>query len=422
LWNEGATWHVQRGQDRLLFLADSGSDPRGHSIALADEIKARVGATTVVFGNCRKWRLYPAQFITSSVPQYLVICPDASLDMRQTIMLEPHELGAFAERLGAHCVAPYAMGGAPWYSELGLGHTDDVESTEFDVDPTAALRGAKSELRLEPAFDQLLLKPSYTLDLIAIGANAVPVSSPQLSPQSSLELVSDESFTPDTLTLYQVGVESAPQLAELSRLDTQVRIMQAPGFCEFWFGDSADDSAQSRSMLLRHCLEAWLQSFNGSFVWGTTPQSIRTFWPQLAWRELAWRAMGAVSMCVAPANQVAVVEAEQRSLPLRALLREAPFTAVSTELLANVYLGLTGVNLDSVQRFANTMQPEVNDISSLPHIEFAVPHETWMDRYSNTEIALALLTAKTLHIAWLSLLALGVTDALEDDFVRDLLS
>ena len=138
-YNRGNTWAVRDRDGRVtLLLADSGSDPRMEILEHARRLRRELGRVDVLFSNHRRWRLYPPQYLPSSVPQYLCYVPDAALALPQRIMLEPRELAAVAETLGARWVVPYAMGGARWYAELGLGYDPLAAgrpATAFDASP-----------------------------------------------------------------------------------------------------------------------------------------------------------------------------------------------------------------------------------------------------------------------------------------------
>jgi L-ascorbate metabolism protein UlaG (beta-lactamase superfamily) len=141
-WNMGNSWLVRFEGDRgSLLLADCGGDPRSAPETAARAVRKAHGRIGTVFGNHRRWRVHPPQYLTSSVPHYLCCVPDQELEVEQAIMLDPLQLGRVAEILGARTVVPYAMGGAPWFTEIGLGV--DYLSRR----PQAAMRPTRDERR-----------------------------------------------------------------------------------------------------------------------------------------------------------------------------------------------------------------------------------------------------------------------------------
>ncbi|GAA2767621.1 hypothetical protein GCM10010103_66630 [Streptomyces paradoxus] len=144
--NTGNTYLVEGEGRRYAFLADAGRDHLGDVRSLAKDAYERYGPVDVLFGGYRPWRLYPIQYLTGSVPQYLLYTPRSLWRTRQTIMSDSHALLDTAERWHARYVVPYANGGAPWYWQLGLGSAADGSATSgethFDPLPEAVIRAS----------------------------------------------------------------------------------------------------------------------------------------------------------------------------------------------------------------------------------------------------------------------------------------
>lgn len=144
--NVGNTYLVEGAGRRYVFLADAGRDRLGDVRRLATEAFERTGPVDILFGGYRSWSLYPLQYVSSSVPQYLLFTPPSLWATRQQIMNDQHALLDTAERWHARHVVPYANGGAPWYWKLGLGPgidrpgRDDVD--HFDPSPESVVRAA----------------------------------------------------------------------------------------------------------------------------------------------------------------------------------------------------------------------------------------------------------------------------------------
>ncbi len=137
--NQGNTYAVRsRAGGLSLVLADSGSDARQHHLGFAREVRNRLGPARYLFANHRRWSLYPAEYLITSVPQYLCFAGDQELLREHRIMLSPEELAESADIFGATFVVPYAMGGTRWHEAMGLGWNNATKarpSTAFDSSP-----------------------------------------------------------------------------------------------------------------------------------------------------------------------------------------------------------------------------------------------------------------------------------------------
>lgn len=400
LWNHGSTWHIRRKYDAktFLFLADSGSDPRQYTTHFARQIRKTLGKVNYLFGNCRRWRLYPTQYITSSVPQYLVITPDNELAIPQTIMLEAHELAAFAEICHADYVLPYAMGGTPWFSELGLGYAhENHAATDFDADPRETLQGSRTSLRLPPAFQQIdALAGSY---LNAEDKLQAPFEYPFILQQPNtviqdyvLTLISP-SIQPNSLI--------TQELAQLATLSEQAVVTLSHNFCEFWLPQT--------DTFTQHILSSWLEHYTDSYIIGNDPQSITGFAQQITWRSLAKQLLQSAHYSLLH---------EDNENTLTQALKTAPFNIVSNALLQIVYQGLTSVTID----LKCTSETKPYKINHLPKIELPLPLQqaALMEKYTPNETALALLIAKCLHNSWLTRYIMGKTAQSEKEFIKNL--
>jgi L-ascorbate metabolism protein UlaG (beta-lactamase superfamily) len=170
--NAGNTYFIRAGGVRYAFLADSGVDPSGDSVGLAEEARARVGEVDVLFGGYRGFATYPIHYLFSSVARFFPFVPESSRGVRQKIMNDAEDLIDVAETWNAGVVVPYADGGAPWYWKLGLGPALDggrVLSVAVDPPPSAVRRaseersGSVSEGLIPGRVPVLLLRPTQHL-------------------------------------------------------------------------------------------------------------------------------------------------------------------------------------------------------------------------------------------------------------------
>lgn len=398
LWNHGSTWNIRRKQDgkSFLFLADSGSDPRSYVTQFARQVRQQLGKVDYLFGNCRRWRLYPGQYITSSVPQYLLATPDCEIAIPQTIMMEAHELAAFAEICGTSHVFPYAMGGAPWFSELGLGYAhENQRATDFDADPREVLQGSQAMLRLPPAFQQVDAKTGSCIN--QYGEILPP-------PCYSFKLHDASPQDDYVLTLTGGGIKAGAattcELADLATLVKRGAFVLTENFCEFWL--PADD------LFSQKILESWLKQYEGGYSISDTPLSIGIFPGILEWRLLGRQLLQAAHKSLL---------ADDTEQALRKTLRDTPFNSLHPALLGTVYHELTGVS----PRLGFTPQP-LPLTYALPEISLPreVSQSSMIKQYSVTAIALALLLSKCLHNSWLTRKTLGKPGGTEAEFIEKL--
>lgn len=176
--NLGNTYLVEGAGRRYAFIADAGRDRLGDVRALATEMFERSGPIDILFGGYRTWSLYPLQYVSSSVPQYLLFAPPSSWRARQQIMNDQHALLDTAERWQARHVVPYANGGAPWYWQLGLGPrvdgSEQAQGDSFDPRPesvvaAAAARSSSGPRSVPSPVATHVVRPGESLDFDAAG-------------------------------------------------------------------------------------------------------------------------------------------------------------------------------------------------------------------------------------------------------------
>jgi hypothetical protein len=119
--NHGNCYVVRTPRVSCAMVADCGRDRDGSVARIALEAYRRWGAIDVLFSGFRGWNLYPIQYFESSVRQYLLFVPPMLYGVRQSIMSNVDEAVDTAEAWHAQYLVPYADGGAPWFSDIGLG-------------------------------------------------------------------------------------------------------------------------------------------------------------------------------------------------------------------------------------------------------------------------------------------------------------
>ncbi len=176
--NSGNCYLVRTPRAAFAFVGDSGSDLDGSVGDVAAEAFDRYGPIDVLFSGYRGWSLYPIQYFESSVRQYLLFVPPAQYAVRQTIMNSADEAVNTAEAWHATYLVPYANGGAVWYSEIGLGPTeespqgnDDNGWVYFDPRPEICLKAVRARSQPVPHITvgspvkPLVLRPGQSFNL-----------------------------------------------------------------------------------------------------------------------------------------------------------------------------------------------------------------------------------------------------------------
>jgi L-ascorbate metabolism protein UlaG (beta-lactamase superfamily) len=170
--NHGNCYVIRSPRVSCAMVADCGRDRDGSVTRIALEGYRRWGAIDILFSGFRGWNLYPIQYFESSVRQYLLFVPDALYGVRQSIMNNIDEAVDTAEAWHAHYLVPYADGGAPWFSDIGLGPKfgpdgldRDAEWTGFDALPERCLDALRKRstpvpgVEVASSVNPLLLRP-----------------------------------------------------------------------------------------------------------------------------------------------------------------------------------------------------------------------------------------------------------------------
>lgn len=151
--NQGCTYRIDTPSTSAVFLADSGRDHLGDARQMALQARRADGPVDVVFGGYRGWLTYPVQLLASSVARYFLFVPPDLWQCRMTMMATPDMALDIAERWGAKVLVPYADGGAPWYSRLGLGPSYEDPASEvpgFDLFPERVLDASRQRSATGP--------------------------------------------------------------------------------------------------------------------------------------------------------------------------------------------------------------------------------------------------------------------------------
>ncbi len=252
--NCGNTYAVREPGGRLdLLLADSGPDPRMSVEQHARALRRALGRVDTLFANHRRWRLYPPQYLLTSVPQYLCHVPAAELGIQQQIMMDPEQVAGFAEAVAARHVVPYAMGGARWHEELGLGfdHLSRRRSTAFDASPhdLCAEVDGQRDIRVRRSFTPVVLAAGQ-----ALGSDGVPRLAPGLRLPGPGEFRRARAeAAPRCIAVHGSGVTPTltRHLVALTTLDPGAFLIASAGFVEL-HGTPGPPGELLRVMLARY--------------------------------------------------------------------------------------------------------------------------------------------------------------------------
>ena len=169
--NHGNVYVVDTGERRVAYTADSGVDGSGGILNVAIQAREQLGPIDTLFGTNRGFPVYPALYLFSSVPEYLLFVPEGQWAARQKIMNDAHDLLDTAEAWGAQRVVPYATGGAPWYADAGIGPNcppvAGFRMTDPPPEAVADLREARSETGeglIASPVQVCILRPGESLD------------------------------------------------------------------------------------------------------------------------------------------------------------------------------------------------------------------------------------------------------------------
>jgi L-ascorbate metabolism protein UlaG (beta-lactamase superfamily) len=379
-----------------VILADSGSDPWADAREGARRIRDVCGEVDILFANHRRWRVYPPQYLTTSVPEFLCHVPDAELAVPQQIMYSPEDLCAVAEILGASFVVPYAMGGVAWFEEIGLG-SDNLKPRYGSAFEGGALdlgHFADPDTLVAPAFVFVNALPGQGID--SKGALALPDHMSLPTPLEFSRADDAASKPPRTLA---VGSPNLPQelvgdLFELARLDPEAWFVAMPGFCELVAGGG----------------EA------SSFLWSTVDRlSFEGVWRLVADGPLcAGLFRASPDWCTAFENlnrrlYLALRDAERPIEDLRSVVRDISESEAPTSVVESICKELLGIKLDAKLLARPRLQPNPKSVFSEVLSEPMLPaHADALVRLSGkSAVARSLILVKALHNVFITAQAVG---------------
>lgn len=393
-YNRGNTYCVEFAKGgKSLILADSGSDPRKNCLENAFDILRDTGPIDYLFANHRRWDLDPSQYLRSSVPQYLCYVPDGQLGLRQRIMMNPQELVRVAEILGARFVIPYAMGGAAWHEEMGLGFNHlrrDLKSTPYDSSPED-LRN----IRLKKSWVPTTLLAGQYLSLSGRPQWPKTIKKPRLSSFKRREALPRCHY----IAIAGKGLSSSV-LQEISSLlfsDKGAFFLATARFCEVY------GSPNKQGVALCQGLQSFCQNNSLHSSQSPVPMTARPFSENQVWLDL-FRAVQRRALR-APANP-------QETLSRLRGIRFSPlFGALAPNLIAATCRSLLGFSLPPVKRQGGKRSPRRIPrplLMSAPLVARQLPPQArrLMSRYGASEVLLSLMLIKVLHNGYLTMIAL----------------
>jgi L-ascorbate metabolism protein UlaG (beta-lactamase superfamily) len=380
--NVGSTYYVKGpGGLSALFLADAGADPGGSTMRLARELRRTIGRVDFVFGNHRRWRIFPPQYLTSSVPQYLCYVPDDELGVPQLLMLNPEELAEIGAVLQARGVVPYAMGNAPWFAEIGLGsESETAGASPFEARPheLADLDGP-----------DVLLQSSAIPRVLAPGDGIDEQGPWRLSGREPIDpsgFINPARVSPARAMAIggPLGAELVRDLLELTRIEPSAYLAASPDFVELVTDDGTSPEYLWHLATRLIGEPAWIARSATPLVAGvfeTDPTWMRAF-------DQWWRRV----------NQ-ALRDEDQTGATLRALVQPLR-AALPSDAIEAVARALLKIEF-SVSACAET-DNEVWPVSSI-----VLPHDADMvvQRHGDVMVTRALFLVKLVHGAALLLRA-----------------
>jgi hypothetical protein len=223
--------------------------------------RAQGMAVDVLFGGYRSWSLYPRQYPSTSVARYLLFVPPALREARQRIMNDANDLIDTAERFGARVVVPYADGGAPWYSDIGLGPGAHATSHDhFDPVPEVVAQAARRRSNVEqqpvpsPVAVQIL-RPGQHLSSADGRPSDLPGHAWPASPSQSAS------------ALLRPTVMTEAELIALARKKVLLRILAAPELERLGLAVGApdvqrliDDVRRTNGLTSAQKMREWMQA------------------------------------------------------------------------------------------------------------------------------------------------------------------
>ncbi len=373
----GLTYHVADLAGRTaLFLADTGADPWMPAATWARAFRRRLGPVDVLFANHRTWRLRPTQFLPSSMPQFLLFAPDDELDRAQRIMLSPEDLRDVAEILEAKTVVPYAMGAAPWFTELGFGfeHTRKGRNS-FDAAPMDVFGPNDPECVVKTEQTTRILQAGQSLDEAPeapLRSGRRPAGRPTLS-----------------ISIENTGPELVAALLELTRIDPRACLVASPYVIELATAASADAALLISSAAQLAAEAGWSIEARSPFCFGT-------FADDALWRRLFLRPQARAT--------VALRDGGDLTASVRDLLRRPPLAAAPCAVLGQITSDLLGFTPDlsgwrprsALPRRAPPLPPASTDLVA---------------EHGADAVAVGLLAVKLVHNVFVTASAVGCAPA-----------
>ena len=396
-YNVGNIYLVRNPQGVYsLLMADSGSDPRMSCLQYARRLRRELGRIDYLFANHRRWRLYPPQYLLTSVPQFLCYASDDELHVQQQIMLDPEQLACIAEALDARFVIPYAMGGARWYEEIGLGYDHLRRASQrnaFDASPREfeAQRLGDAALYVAPHYTPLVMFPGQSLAadgslhwLEGMGHVAPNAFKPRR-----------ERALPASFVVTGDGFDAAlaQELAALTTLDRGAFLLGHLNYCEVY------TSRGQAGELLRAALAQWFEQEPLSYFRFAAPLSGQPFCQDAVWFRLFRRLHRQAFTTLRDGEDILAV--------LRRMARRRLFATLPTPLLEQVCLSLIGLHPQITLSPATSWTPGATNPFAHRLLPFPPEAADLVSTYSATATGLALLLIKLIHNIYCSATALG---------------
>ncbi len=393
-FNYGNTYAIaQRRGPTSIVLADSGADSRGNTLTLARELRKHFKSIQTIYANQLSWRIYPPQYLTTSIPQYLLYIPDEDLPVAQQIMMEQRELETFADIVKAKFIVPYAMGGARWYKEIGLGFDHFQKSAWRPPFSRAKFRMKQDpfDALIQTSAQQISLAPGQTLAMdgqvrFAGGQHVRKLkrAAPPLGDEAKLFWQIDMSMN-SRLLLTEIDA--------LSSVDSGGIVVADSRMCEIYSSRGANGD------LFRALLQRLLATVEGPIIRRAKPVTAEPFYEEKGlYRHFR--------QCL-----VEVQHARQRKadvlLVVRKLRNSALLSDVPNEAFAHVLASISGIRIplfkkNELERYDFTSQPR-------PRLKLPARAKPLARRFGHESIELALLWVKVAHLAYSTSLMLGPT-------------
>jgi L-ascorbate metabolism protein UlaG (beta-lactamase superfamily) len=369
-----------------LILADSGADAWAGAAEAARRIRDICGQTDIVFANHRRWRIYPPQYLTTSVPEFLCFVPDSELAIPQQIMYSPEDLWSVAETLGARHVIPYAMGGAAWFEEIGLGvdNLNPHRGSAFEGGPLDLANFADPDTLAAPGF---------------VFENALPGQG--IGPDGALHWPKGMRLPTHHEMTAQAPIVTAPirtlalggrllsqelirDLFELARLDPNAWFVAMPGYCEL-VASGNEASEFLWSMVSRLSLDG-LWRFMGD-----RPLSAGLFRSRSDWCDAFERFQRNAFL--------ALRDVEQPFERIRDIVHDISEQEAPTEVITAICKELLDIELDARLLARRHMPSSTSTVFSKISSEPALPPQAdpLVRQWDKSAVARSLIVVKVLH-------------------------